>query len=202
MNKFKQKTKDIIFSFFMGGMSSKEFELFIYKTKEVKNGFSENDYLNLISINFNKESARREACKIIEKNIDRSEYETWKVNNIFNIIINKSKNYPQCIAALYGLYCNGYYFMQNLGINYGLPITLPKKYNFDKYLSELDASEQIELAAIFYPSVIEEVKKVQNFIRNKKIILTGESNELGYHYEYIDKRSDEEKAQTECKILK
>ncbi|EKR62284.1 hypothetical protein LEP1GSC036_1605 [Leptospira weilii str. 2006001853] len=100
----------MIFSFIVGNLSLQEFEAFLYGSKEIENAFKYDDYIELLSLNFNKNSNRYEAFKIIEKNVDMSEYEVWRLNKIFNSIINKEKNYPQLIASLYDLYCKGYFF--------------------------------------------------------------------------------------------
>nr|WP_235594839.1 hypothetical protein [Leptospira interrogans] len=103
-----------------------EFEIFLYESKEIENTFKYDEYIELLSLNFSKRSNRHEAFKIIEKNIDMSEYEVWRLNKIFNSIVHREENYPQLIASLYDLYCKGYYFLNILGLDFGLHLTYPR----------------------------------------------------------------------------
>lgn len=196
MSNLPESTKEMIFSFIVGNLSLQEFEAFLYGSKEIENAFKYDDYIELLSLNFNKNSNRYEAFKIIEKNVDMSEYEVWRLNKIFNSIVNKEKNYPQLIASLYDLYCKGYSFLQILGLGYGLNLTCPREYNYDKHISDLIEPEQIKLANALYPEIVFHVHLIQKFINDKKIIITGKLDDFN-NYEYIDNRNEEEKAQTE-----
>ncbi|EMJ55087.1 hypothetical protein LEP1GSC111_3685 [Leptospira interrogans str. UT126] len=196
MNNLSELTKEIIFTFLFGNLSLQEFEIFLYESKEIENTFKYDEYIELLSLNFSKRSNRHEAFKIIEKNIDMSEYEVWRLNKIFNSIVHREENYPQLIASLYDLYCKGYYFLNILRLDFGLHLTYPREYNYDKNISELIKSEQIKLANALYPEIIYHVHLIQRFLNDKKIIVTGKLNDFN-NYEYIDNRNEEEKAQTE-----
>ncbi|TGL31307.1 hypothetical protein EHQ52_15325 [Leptospira koniambonensis] len=196
MNNLPNSTKEKIFSFLIGDISLIEFEAFLYESKEIENCFKYDDYIELISLNFNKTNNRYEAFKIIEGNIDISEFVVWKLNKTLNNILNKGKQYPESIVSLYDLYCKGYYFLEKLGLMYGNALDYPKEYDYDKNISELSELEQMKLADAFYPEIIPAVQLVQQFIKDKKIILTGKLGSLD-RYEYIDNRNDEERIQTE-----
>ncbi len=198
MIKLPQEIKERLFNFLLGNISLKEFEAFLSNSKDIEKKFKKDDYFELISLNYNNKNSKHEARKIIEKNIDMSEYEMWKINNILNNIKNKTNNYPECIASLYDLYSGGYYFMENLGLGYGLRLSSTKKYNYDKNFSELDKSEQIKVADKLYPDIMPDILLMQDFLQTKKIILTGKINEFG-NYEFLDNRTEKEKVQTEIK---
>ncbi|QOI53296.1 hypothetical protein [Leptospira interrogans] len=200
MNNLSELTKEIIFTFLFGNLSLQEFEIFLYESKEIENTFKYDEYIELLSLNFSKRSNRHEAFKIIEKNIDMSEYEVWRLNKIFNSIVHREENYPQLIASLYDLYCKGYYFLNILGLDFGLHLTYPREYNYDKNISELIKSEQIKLANALYPEIIYHVHLIQRFLNDKKIIVTGKLNDFN-NYEYIDNRNEGEKAQTEYRNI-
>ncbi|EMO78644.1 hypothetical protein ORQ95_11975 [Leptospira kirschneri] len=200
MSNLPEQTKGMIFTFLFGDLSLCEFETFLYGSKEIENTFKYDDYIELLSLNFSKKSNRYEAFKLIEKNIDMAEYEVWRLHKILNGIVNKEENYPQLIASLYDLYCKGYYFLNILGISFGLNLMSPREYNYDKNISELIKSEQIKLANALYPEIIYHVNLIQNFLKDKKIIVTGKLDDSN-NYEYIDNRTEVEKAQTEFRNI-
>ncbi|WP_246834168.1 hypothetical protein [Leptospira bourretii] len=120
------------------------------------------------------------------------EYETWRINRIFNNITKKGDNYSDSIELLYDLYCKGYYFLEKLGLKYGLVLCYPKEYNYNKNIAELSKKEQNNLSDKLYPEIITEVEFVKNLITNNKIILTGKLNKNNY-YMYIDNMNEEER---------
>ncbi|WP_210410113.1 hypothetical protein [Leptospira selangorensis] len=195
MNNIPKTAKETIFSFIVGDIPLSEFETFLYESKEIEDSFKYDDYIELISLDFRKNHNRYEAIKIIEKNIDISEYEVWRLNKTFNNIIVKGKGYPLSIAFLYDLYCKGYYFLQKLGLEYGLLLDYPSEYGY-KNLSELSESEQFRLADVFYPEIVYHVKLIRKSIEDGKILVTGKLDDYN-NYIYIDNRNEEERIQSE-----
>ncbi|PJZ43753.1 hypothetical protein [Leptospira brenneri] len=196
MIELQKDTKELIFNFLVGNISLLEFEIFLSASKEIESNFQHDDYIELLSLNYNKRENKYEASKLIERNIDLSEYEAWKLNEILNNIIHKGDNYPKSIASLYDLYCKGYNFLAILGLSFGLQLLCPREYNYEKNLAELSKEEQESLANSLYPEIIYHAQLIQDFISNKKLILLGLSDEDN-HYEYFDYRNSEERARTE-----
>ncbi len=93
----------------------------------------------------------------------------------------------------YDLYCKGYNFFQDLGLGIGLAIEVPRVNNMtaDNW-DELTSEQQKELLDGFSPQLEECIEEVIYWLETKKIILTGEQDEIG-HYEYEDYRTVEEK---------
>ncbi|MCW7490886.1 hypothetical protein [Leptospira meyeri] len=192
MNALSKKSKEIQYNFLNGNYTLKDIEPFLFESKEIESNFDYNDYIDLLSINFNKNENRYNAITLIEKNINMKEYETWRINRIFNNIIEKGDNYSDSIELLYNLYCKGYYFLEKLGLKYGLVLSYPKEHNFNKNIAELSKKEQKNLSDKLYPEIITEVEFIKNLITTNKIILTGKLNENNY-YMYIDNMNEEER---------
>jgi len=99
-------------------------------------------------------------------------------------------------AHFYDSYCNGYSFLDNLGLGYGLAIEVPSQ--ADSW-NKLTSEQQENLLTSFYPNIENEIQKVIDWLNNNKVILTGTQDEYN-HYEYIDNRTEEEKLSTAYKV--
>jgi hypothetical protein len=110
--------------------------------------------------------------KLLENLIDKGEYETWKLLKLLHKALKRDDDLPEILMTFYDLYCRGYYFLDNLGLSYGLSVEVP--YPLAESWDELTDIE-------------DEIVKVTEWIENRQIILTGLRGEYN-HYEYIDKR--------------
>jgi hypothetical protein len=99
--------------------------------------------------------------------------------------------------TFYDLYCKGYYFLDNLGLGYGLAVEVP--YSQADSWEELTPEQQQTLLNDFYPDIKHEIKKVIGWLDAGKVILTGVQDEY-QHYEYIDNRTEEEKQPTAYQV--
>ena len=105
----------------------------------------------------------------------------------------KDEDTGEILRSFYDMYCNGYYFLQDIGLGYGLACEVPLNSGVNSW-EELDEKGKIELVNSFYPQIIGHIERVLEWIEDKKIILTGKKNNLD-HWEFIDYRnSDEQKS--------
>ena len=74
------------------------------------------------------------------------------------------------------MYCDGYYFFNDLGLGYGLACEVPRKYG-DSWV-ELSEKQKSDIINSFYPQIESDIKRALDWIKNKKIILTGTKNEM------------------------
>lgn len=190
--------KTSIFRILSDDLSASELEQWVYADKNLESLLGQDDYLNLISLDYRSTGSIYEAKKILEECIDISEYEAWRVSKILKAIVNRSPDVHMYIEQCYDLYCHGYGFLDNLGLGYGLSVACPPTEYSTDYWDQLSASEQLELINELYPGVANEAEKVLNWLSMGKIKLQGRDH-LG-HIIYLDHRSDEEKAPTAYKI--
>jgi hypothetical protein len=96
------------------------------------------------------------------------------------------------MMGFYDLYCDGYYFLDDLGLGYGLMFTVPpSKFQVDTW-DKLRLDQKSEYINELFPKIEKEVLKVKDWIANGKIVLTSEKDELN-RYCYSDFRTDMEK---------
>jgi len=162
-----------------------EFEKWVYSESKLEEILSSNDYLELISINYKTPSGLYEAEKVLSSYFSMGKYYEWNIRNILQKITEKPNDVHKYIEQCYDLYCDGFDFMDNLGMGYGLGLTCPDYYN--------------EKVDDYYPQILGEVEKVLEWLDNGKIVITGHSGEY-QGIEYEDNRSVEEKEPTGYKV--
>jgi len=172
-----------------GDTAIEDFEQWVYGNPELESILGQDDYLNLISLNYKKSGAKYELLNLIEKLIDKGEYETYKMLMLLQQAKQKDEKLPYYLMEFYDLYCKGYDFLYDIGLGYGLSVVVPPNSNS---WDDLTKEQQERFLAGFSPGLDIEIQRLTDWIKSKKIILTGKNNEYG-DFEYDDYRSDEEK---------
>lgn len=199
--------KTTFFEFLDCRITVMDFEQWVYKTLSLEETLNSDDYLDLISIDYTRRNekhyfnCRKLIDDILKKYISLAEYETWKLERLLNDFWQRKGNLARILEQFYDLYCEGYGFLDNLGLFYGC--------DFSSYLSEIDeqnfryffsktstASEierEIEQKVNdILPEVDEEIKKVLSWLEQGKIEIIDDPNPSS-STNYIDNRSESEK---------
>lgn len=188
--------QQMFFKTLVGDVSIREFECWVYDSKELEQGLPPDNYLDLISFDYNQPHAKYELVKIFESLTEKGEFETWKLKRLLKQCIERKNDYPNALVQFYDLYCKGYYFLDNLAFGYALPLDCPwSAFGVDSF-EQLTSSQQMQLADSFYPDIEPELIKVNNWLDSKKIILTGNRDEDLGRFEFVDNRTEEEKKPT------
>lgn len=176
-----------------GVISLDDFEQWLYADKELEKYLKSDDYLDLISLSFKKSGAKYELWNLLKKHIDLGAFETYKILTLLNEAKQKNERLPYILMEFYNLYCIGYTFFQDLGLGIGLTVEVPRvDNNTAETWDELTSEQQKEMLARFSPELDECIEQVILWLDTKKIILTGEQDEIG-HYDYEDLRTEEER---------
>ena len=191
--------KTEVFKFIHHEIPLEEFEQWVYATNEIQELFSREDYVELLSVDYSKPSNRYDVAKLVTRYIDEGEYETWKLKKLLYAVIKNDGDLHQVFIGFYDLYCDGYRFLDNLGLGYGLSVVVPpSEYSSDSW-EKLSEHEQKRLLASFFPGALNEVKKVLSWLNDGKIEILNEQDWLG-HFKYLDHRSEEEQKPTAYKV--
>lgn len=178
-----------LFNTLNGDIAIEDFEKWIYGDSKLESILNQDDYLDLISLNYKKIGARFELLNLIEKLVDLGEYETYKMLMLLDKAGQKDEKLPYHLMEFYHLYCRGYYFLSDIGLGYGLSIEVPPKSNS---WDNLTKKQQEKLLMGFSPGLDIEIQRVTVWLKSKKIVLTGKRDEYG-HFEYEDYRNEGEK---------
>ena len=157
-----------------------EFEAWAYESSELEDLLGQDDYLTFISLNFLANGARHEAAKIIEKHIEVGGFHRYQLEKVLQAIVIPTKTVSRHLAECYDLYCDGYRFLGELGLNYGLGI-----YTMD----ELTEDERQERIAKFLPAASVEAQRVLNQLKDGEIVLSGYAeDDSPLRLTFIDRR--------------
>ncbi len=185
--------KQIFFDTLHGDTSVLEFEQWLYADKQLETILNSDDYLELISYGYKRDNAKYGLYQLLEKLIDKGEYEKYRILCLLTKALNKDKELPQILMTFYDLYCKGYNFFDNLGLGYGLAVEVP--YSQADSWDELNSEQQLNLINSFYPDIEMEIKKVISWLDNGNVVLTGIKDEYN-DFQYIDNRTEIEKQPT------
>lgn len=176
---------------FYENLDIKEFEKFIYDETN-RWIVNDDDYLDLISINYNSKHAKYEAKKILEKYIDFGIFESYRVKSILESALNNDDMLGAYLIEIYELYCHGYYFLREIALGFGLTCTYTPKGYSERSWYDLLLEEKRKLHKLFQPKLYSCLNRSLNWIKNDDIIITGTKGDLD-RWEYIDYRSKEDK---------
>lgn len=197
MKPHTENIKHYFFNAIYGKVTLNDFENWIYTNKEIESILDEDDYLELISFNYKKSGAEYELVHLLTKRyIDLGAYERWKILHNLYAALKCDDRLGSILREFYDLYCQGYEFLNDLGLGYGLIINGPPapKYKVATW-EELSEAEKHELIESFYPQIESDIKRAIDWIEGGKIIFTGKQDEL-CHYEYEDLRNEKEREST------
>lgn len=185
--------REVFFETMSGDKSLPEFEAWVYGNKELENLLSPELYLDLISCGYHHKESRYELTEILEKIIDPASYEKWRLERLLDQALDKTDRLPEILIQFYELYCQGYGFLDNLGLGYGLPIAV-----LDDPIPGNNGEQAVSpklLAVSFFPGLETEIEKVKNWLHSGTIMLSGARDQQN-RFLFTDHRTETEKKPT------
>ena len=173
-------------------ISIKDFENWVYSSNWLEDELSEDEYTDLISLNYENSGSRYEVGKILENRLDLAKFEAFKFIEMLNSIIERNGKEGEALTIMYDLYCKGYYFLEGLGLGIGLFVHVPNKYDVE-YYHELNEKQKKELLDSVYPSAKELAIEIKTWLLAGDLKLTGEKEPELNRWQYIDNRTDDDK---------
>ncbi|MCL2677925.1 MAG: hypothetical protein FWE85_02605 [Clostridiales bacterium] len=181
-----QHIKEIFYKVLLRDMALEDFEEWLYENKKLEMVITSDDYLDLISLNYRKRGAEYELKKLLMKQLDPGEIETYELLGLLQKAKKQTPDLAFILMQFYDSYCDGYYFLDKLGLEYGLAVTVPLQ--IANSWDELSEKQQKDLLSSFSPKLEEEIERIITCLENKTIILTGETNDSARRFGYVDLR--------------
>ncbi len=174
------------FKVYNNEISISDFEKWLYANQELEKLLDNEIYIDLISLNFQTRHVKHEMGKLIDPFLDFGKFEERKLRRLLNSLIERSPEFAKSLIHTYELYCSGYNFFDNLGLSYGLTFS-EDFWDFSDWEKLTSKQKEIRINRI-YLEVKKEAELILNWLDEGKVVLTGETDDLG-HYEYIDNRT-------------
>jgi len=173
-----------------------ELENFVYSNEWIREVLGEDDYLDLISINFRARDVRFQLGEILIKHVGWAEHQKEILLSDLKAILADSERTPQILGSLYDKYCDGYYFLNDLGLGYGLCCASPHiDGKFYDSWEDLNTEQQQRILRSFLPQLKSDVRRALEWMESGKIVLVSKRDELN-RMEFEDFRTVEEKQST------
>ena len=110
------------FQFLAGELPLQEFEQWLYSTPEIESYLGKPAYLEVISFNFRQPAVNYELSKIIYKHIVKTKFDTWQIKRLLKSLLDGTQDAVEVFEKLYDMYGKGYWFLDDIGIQYVLGI--------------------------------------------------------------------------------
>lgn len=164
-------------------ISLRSFEQWLYENNILESGNPEL-YLELISFDYSSQDSYKSFYNNFAKYVNFNKFEADRIKEYLTSIIDRDENSTDAILKIYDLYCNGYGFLQKLGLLYGLCI-------IDNSYPVIPKNGYSSIVDKFYPNIIYDTKNVIRWLDEEKIVFKNEDNGWG-QFEYDDFRSEAE----------
>ncbi|MEL7352230.1 MAG: hypothetical protein AAF171_10465 [Cyanobacteria bacterium P01_A01_bin.116] len=215
----------IIYRLIARELEAEAFEQWVYSENALESFLGPDNYLALMSLDYSLPSSLNEAEKICKPYIDIASYHEWSLRRVLQGVIDRPNDASNYIKQCYKLYCDGYGFLDNLGLGYGLAIAVSSSglssgpsSGLSSGLSSgpssgpscegdaatgnaLTSPAQKKLIDSFYPAICKEAEKVLHWLDVQKIVLTGHDGGA-QGIQYSDNRTLKEKAPTAYEVAK
>jgi hypothetical protein len=110
------------FRFLAGELPLQAFEQWLYSTPEIESYLGQPAYLEFISFDFRQPAVNYELSKLIYKYIAKTEFHAWQIKRLLKNLLDGTQDTVDVFEKLYDLYCKGYGFLRDIGIQYVLGI--------------------------------------------------------------------------------
>ncbi|MEI1279635.1 hypothetical protein V6Z05_15000 [Leptospira venezuelensis] len=183
---FLSELNEQIYDLLYVSIAIHEFEDWVFKSEGLERLLSQDDYLDLMSLDYRKKSVKYEIQSILTRYIDQGSFEKLKITKLLEEAIKGSERLPMILIMFYDYYCAGYNFLEDLGLGYGALCD-------DSYFPELkylknDGKSREKV----FPGIDRVLTRTLNWILFEKIVFTGFDEDKG-KWTYIDCRSDIER---------
>lgn len=190
MNEISGKIEQIFYKAYFEVDYLLDFEKWIYETTELEKKIKSNSYFEFLSFNYKQNDAFLEFKKLIESEINKGQIEKWRITKDLLNAKNRTKDYLESIRNIYWMYCyDSYDFLDCVAHPYGLHADQIFMDFQAESFDDLPENTKQEFITNCYPYITNEISKVLNWLKNKEIVLTGETDING-KLKYFDNRID------------
>lgn len=131
----------------------KTFECWLYQEPSLENYLSDNDYFELISLDFGHKFCVMEIEKIITPYLDYVQYYRQVLLDLL-LSLTQNSNDMDKLRKIYDFYCQGYTLLNELALGYGLDAEICYLDDVEWILSKSHLEKIKKLAQAYYDDLI------------------------------------------------
>ena len=191
-----ESLEDIFYSIKYENLNLRTFEEWLYSEDNLEEVLGVEEYLELISMNYQKKGARYDLEHLLEKNVDLGLIETRYILGLLESCYVINEKTFDSLCRIYDLYCKGYYFMRKMALEYGLWCEVPHSEEHAKGWMNIHDSSYNTIIRDKIPEIKKASRLLIDVISSGEVVLTGNMTTHG-NREYIDNRTDEAKRLTD-----
>jgi len=177
-------------------ISISEFQTELFKLNEANQLFEE-----LILLDFNSKYIKHKAINIIQSILGKAKIENYNLTQLLKGIHDNTNSTLKNLIQTYDLRCNGYWFLEKLGIYLALSVISTKDEPINE-INDLPKEVRQDYFENILPKSILEAKRILGQLNSKKIIVTGETLGSLNRKCWIDNRSENEIDSKELDTIK
>lgn len=168
-------------------------EKYIYDSEWIKLFIGDDDYLDLICMDFKAKSIIYDLSDIFKKTIGLADYEQELMINTIKEAMTSREKLPDILMLFYSQYCHGYTFFEDLGLGYGLCCQVPQiDGRIYDYWDDINIDQKNRIIDSFFPNIENDLQRALDWFSSGRIRFTEEYNEYKLP-KFVDVRTDEEK---------
>lgn len=173
-----------------------DFEQWLYKEKKLEEILPKRIFLSLLEFDYKNPSTLYELNKLLRGLLELGSVEAYEMIKLIGRLEAEGPDFPEALQDCYDLYTDGCFFLESLGLNWGLTLRVPpSQYHADSWDELSDAEKSQLLSSLDVVQIRKEVSLFKKWIQNREVVVTKRPNELS-RYEYIDRRHTEERAKS------
>jgi hypothetical protein len=168
-------------------ISLDSFEQWVYATPELETVLTRDSYLTLLCLDYRSRHAMHIIEQVLRLHVNAGRIETMKLHKHLTIVAQRGERLPRALVWLYHRYCWGYKFLDKLAMDYGLDVAVLRDAGSRYSWNNVSQEKLRQLFDLFYPDIVQEVEKVQQWLREGMIVITDVPTEMD-SYKWIDRR--------------
>ncbi len=169
-------------------ISLKEFENWVYKSDFLEKELGYELYIKLISLNYENNICNHDIEEMLKEKVDYGKYQINKIIKLLDSVIEKNGLESNSFKVFYELYCDGYYFFEDLGLGIGLFLNIFANRLGAESFDELDELKKENVVNSSYPKAKELAIELKDWFIQEKIILRHNKNVDEKKFDFIDLR--------------
>ncbi|KAA2238873.1 hypothetical protein F0L74_21910 [Chitinophaga agrisoli] len=180
--------QQVFFETLEGDMPIPAFETWLYANKELETILPPDDYFELIAYNYTTPFPRRDLHAMLLRATGMAAYETWRLRRKLVRTLQHDETLPQLLMSFYDMYYKGYFFLEYLGLQFGLRVEM----GYYVHGERTPIAQQLKELAPLFPRLDLAINNTIGWLDDQKIVFSGERDEYDYPI-YADHRTEEER---------